>query len=644
MRTFAKKPEATHQSTSARSPKPSRSFVGQSREVHSILHLHRKISNEAVLRLLHAAAEHLDASSENSASTGLTHYSSHIPLQTNALRNIQSKMKVNNPRDQNEQEADRIADEVLRQKVPEEKNERLEIQGRPSQQAVSGERELEEDIENRLRRSKGGGSLIVDQIRAFFEPRLQSDFSNVRVHTNDEAVRMNQEMGARAFTHGPDIYFGVGQYNPQSTEGRRLLAHELTHVVQQSHAGKTSSTGGKQTLTISSAKNETIQRDIEHHPDISGDFIITADDPRIETAAAFIRLVRRDLATKVQRRRVREEPPESDLMRVDRFDERLRACWNSELSLRPPSHRQIIVRLEGWGGRVSRFILISPRVSIPSPGERGESGGETLPPLLPRIPPPISAESGPPATCAQSSARNMYLAFVHNAERYGLPIGFLRQVGRDYRIVFGEPGVRYNINLMSLPRDELHGACGLEIGAEVGEEQHIRLVYEESVHAYLDLVADQPRFQQFIAEGERHYQGAPMRGGGTTSDPWQVFQEAAANYVGHRVSVWYGVFDLLSIFAASIRADPEVAERIRQGDLFGNLRDQYNNQMALRTFGYSDEGGLLGLGSEQAYTTRTLSPQMKAFLDHELLEDRIPDRFESVAGFQELLRSAGVSL
>jgi hypothetical protein len=63
---------------------------------------------------------------------------------------------------------------------------------------------------------------------------MQFDFSKVQIHTDNKSAQMNQELGVRAFTHGRDVYFGIGQYNPQSNEGKRLLAHELTHVVQQS--------------------------------------------------------------------------------------------------------------------------------------------------------------------------------------------------------------------------------------------------------------------------------------------------------------------------------------------------------------------------------------------------------------------------
>ena len=63
-----------------------------------------------------------------------------------------------------------------------------------------------------------------------------TDFSSVRVHTGSNAVQMNQGLNARAFTHGSDVYFNKGEYSPNSSNGKSLLAHELTHVVQQGGA------------------------------------------------------------------------------------------------------------------------------------------------------------------------------------------------------------------------------------------------------------------------------------------------------------------------------------------------------------------------------------------------------------------------
>jgi outer membrane protein OmpA-like peptidoglycan-associated protein len=84
---------------------------------------------------------------------------------------------------------------------------------------------------------RGGGSALPSKARAFFEPRFGADFSSVRVHTGARAEHAARSIAARAFTVGHDIAFGAGQYFPDSDAGRRLLAHELTHVVQQTGSG-----------------------------------------------------------------------------------------------------------------------------------------------------------------------------------------------------------------------------------------------------------------------------------------------------------------------------------------------------------------------------------------------------------------------
>jgi hypothetical protein len=71
------------------------------------------------------------------------------------------------------------------------------------------------------------------ETRAFFEPRFGYDFSQVRVHTDAAASASAEALGANAFTYGNHIAFGPGRYNPETHEGKRLLAHEITHVLQQ---------------------------------------------------------------------------------------------------------------------------------------------------------------------------------------------------------------------------------------------------------------------------------------------------------------------------------------------------------------------------------------------------------------------------
>jgi len=89
---------------------------------------------------------------------------------------------------------------------------------------------------DRLGASKAGGQPVAPQTRAFFEPRLGSDFSGVRVHTGPEADKLNRDIHAKAFTSGSHIYFAAGNYSPETSSGKTLLAHELTHVVQQGRA------------------------------------------------------------------------------------------------------------------------------------------------------------------------------------------------------------------------------------------------------------------------------------------------------------------------------------------------------------------------------------------------------------------------
>ena len=90
-----------------------------------------------------------------------------------------------------------------------------------------------EDLENKLNNSKGGGSPLPEETKGFMESRFNADFSSVRVHTDSTASRMNESIHAQAFTQGQDIYFNSGKYSPNSNEGKSLLAHELTHVLQQ---------------------------------------------------------------------------------------------------------------------------------------------------------------------------------------------------------------------------------------------------------------------------------------------------------------------------------------------------------------------------------------------------------------------------
>ena len=93
-------------------------------------------------------------------------------------------------------------------------------------------------LSSQLQNSKGRGKRLNPSTQMMMNKAFGVDFRQVKVHTDGEAIQMNQDLSAKAFTHGSDIYFNRNQYSPETREGRHLLAHELTHVVQQGAAGR----------------------------------------------------------------------------------------------------------------------------------------------------------------------------------------------------------------------------------------------------------------------------------------------------------------------------------------------------------------------------------------------------------------------
>jgi len=98
---------------------------------------------------------------------------------------------------------------------------------------MSSSFEVGEDIESSIQAKKGNGSPLPESTRTSMESSFGQDFSGVNIHTDTESDSLNQSVQARAFTTGSDIFFRQGEYNPESGSGKELLAHELTHVVQQ---------------------------------------------------------------------------------------------------------------------------------------------------------------------------------------------------------------------------------------------------------------------------------------------------------------------------------------------------------------------------------------------------------------------------
>ncbi|MFS4448387.1 DUF4157 domain-containing protein [Maribacter sp. 2307UL18-2] len=135
------------------------------------------------------------------------------------------------------------------------------LQRKTSFNDVMTGQEINSDFESKLHQSKGGGSKLSDKTRSQMESAFGADFGKVRIHTNSDAVGMNNQVQAHAFTHGSDIYFNEGAYQPEKKEGTKLLAHELTHVVQQGGAAKTA-VQRSAVATVSQAAPAMVQRGI----------------------------------------------------------------------------------------------------------------------------------------------------------------------------------------------------------------------------------------------------------------------------------------------------------------------------------------------------------------------------------------------
>ena len=231
---------------------------------------------------------------------------------------IQAKLKVGQPGDIYEQEADRVADAVMRmperkvQRQVEPEDEEELIQTKPLAEPITPpiQRQVEEEEEEELIRTKalseqitplvqrqeeeeeeeiqtkplpsqtsevvsdvetsinsirGGGQPLPGSTRAFFEPRFGHDFSQVRVHTDVKAAESARAVNARAFTVGQDVVFGAGEYAPGTAAGQRLLAHELTHVVQQAGDKVQRQRHGDRQIgvAITHGSRESIQRQVK---------------------------------------------------------------------------------------------------------------------------------------------------------------------------------------------------------------------------------------------------------------------------------------------------------------------------------------------------------------------------------------------
>ena len=232
------------------------------------------------------------------------------PAQSPAVRQIlrapavQPKLTIGAPNDKYEQEADRVAGQVMR--MPEAETVRAktsvgdgpriqrvcsecdeELQRKPSgtkaEDAASEQgpilgKGLNTELSSQISMLRGRGQPLSDTTRAFFEPRFGQDFSSVRIHTGQQATDSAKSVQSRAYTLGRDVVFGAGEYRPHTNSGKHLLAHELTHVVQQTRAQNNDRLQSKRVPVTATVDGAIVQRRVYEGHDHGGRYEIDDDD------------------------------------------------------------------------------------------------------------------------------------------------------------------------------------------------------------------------------------------------------------------------------------------------------------------------------------------------------------------------------
>lgn len=209
--------------------------------------------------------ESSDIESDTAVKPHLGHDFSRIRVHAGIPKRLQTKLSINRQGDKYEQEADRVAEQVMRVSIPlaiRRSNREKNNQAKPisEQTMFSIQKQVDKGKEGIIITKKVGepipqvssglkdqfhflkdhGNPMAETLRDFIEPRFGCNFSNVRIHADSNSAKMSEELKAEAFSYGRDIYFGAGKYRPGSESGKRLLAHELTHILQQQFEPKSS--------------------------------------------------------------------------------------------------------------------------------------------------------------------------------------------------------------------------------------------------------------------------------------------------------------------------------------------------------------------------------------------------------------------
>lgn len=175
---------------------------------------------------------------------------------------IQPKLTVGAANDKYEREADRVARQVvegIHSPFTASQNESSSVQRKISIQASGEGGEVSSQWEGELNRARGGGQPLSSTLKEPMERQFGTNFGGVRIHTDGKADNLARSIQAKAFTTGRDVFFRQGAYQPESRGGQELIAHELTHVVQQSGGAIQRTSLGTET-EVSRTRPEQLQR------------------------------------------------------------------------------------------------------------------------------------------------------------------------------------------------------------------------------------------------------------------------------------------------------------------------------------------------------------------------------------------------
>jgi hypothetical protein len=189
---------------------------------------------------------------------------------------VQAKMNIGEPNDKYEKEADATASQVVQQinsptqeqsvqrEAAMEEEEELQMKSLVQRRENIGGGEASTDLESSIQSARGGGQSLDANLQQSMGQAMGADFSSVKVHTDSKSDQLNKSIQAKAFTTGQDLFFRQGAYEPSSRGGQELIAHELTHVVQQGAAAPLQRKFNYTLPKLQSKNDQNVARKIAH--------------------------------------------------------------------------------------------------------------------------------------------------------------------------------------------------------------------------------------------------------------------------------------------------------------------------------------------------------------------------------------------